>query len=278
MVCKIVGDSCCDLNEEIRQQMNISIAPLTIEIDGTNYRDDENLDTDKLLREMKNSKNRTLTACPSPQDFIDKYKGDESIFVVTLSSQLSGTYKSAELAKDMYLEDNEKKNIYVFDSCSASAGETLISLKINELIEEGYKEEEIVEKVSEFIKGMKTFFVLESLDNLVKAGRISPLIAKVSNVLSMRLIMKATDIGTIELHEKVIGAKKTFRRFVEIIGEKGTHLEDKILTIAHCNCPDKALKFKEEVEKRYNFKNIVIVKTAGISTVYANDGGMVIAF
>jgi fatty acid-binding protein DegV len=116
------------------------------------------------------------------------------------------------------------------------------------------------------------------LENLVKAGRISPLVAKVTSILNVRPIMVGTEEGTIRVHEKVIGAKKAFRRFVEVIGEEGTNLEDRILGIAHCNCLEKAVEFKNEVLKRYKFKDVVIVKTAGISSVYANEGGLIIAF
>ena len=278
MSIKIVVDSCCDLNDQIRKSVNISIAPLTIQLKGKTYRDDESLDKVAFLKEMHSSKEIPKTACPSPQEFIDQYKGEEDIFVVTLSSALSGTYKSAVLAKEIFLEQIGKKFIHVFDSFSASIGETLISLKIHEFIKKGHAKTEIVVKVNQYIKEMKTFFILESLDNLVKAGRINPLVAKVSTILNIRPIMAATDEGTIRLHEKVVGAKKAFKRFVELIGEQSIHLEDKVLGIAHCNCLDKALKFKEEVLKRYKFKDIVIVETAGISTVYANEGGLIIAF
>ncbi len=278
MLMKIVADSCCDVNEEIKEKTNVALVPLTIQLKDQIYKDDETLDIDKFLELMKANKELPKTACPSPQDFLDRYQGDESVFVVTLSSALSGTYKSAVLAKEMFLEEAKEKFIHVFDSLSASVGETLVSLKISELIKKHYKETEIVEKVNAYIKEMKTFFMLESLDNLVKAGRVSPLIAKVSSILSIRPIMAGTDEGSIKLQEKVRGAKKAFRRFTEMIEEHGTRLEDKILGIAHCNCFDKALKFKEEVMKRYRFKDIIIVKTAGISSVYANEGGLVIAF
>lgn len=274
---KIVADSCCDISPEVLERTNLKLVPLTIEVNGKRYKDDDELDVDYLIKEMKESEEATKTACPSPQDFIEAYKGEESVFVVTISSKLSGTYRSAMLAKEIYLEEVRNKFIHVFDSFSGSIGETLVSLKISELIQKGLKEMEIVEKVNAYIKDMKTFFIIKSLDNLAKAGRVSHLVAKISSVLSVRLIMAEKD-GEIQLHEKVIGAKKVFRRLVEIIGEQGQNLEDKILGIAHCNCLDKALALKEEVLKRYNFKDIVIVKTGGISTVYAGEGGLVIAF
>ncbi len=275
---QIIADSCCDLNKEIEDLTNIKIVPLTINIDGIEYKDDKDLDTNELLKKMKASKSVPKTANPSPQAYMDAYKGDESVFVVTLSSQLSGSYNSAMIAKKMFLENANDKFIHVFDSLSASIGETLVSMKVFELGKKNLDDIEIVKKVNEYINEMKTFFVLESLENLIKAGRMSKLKGKLASVLSIKPIMRGTDKGAIELVKKVRGSKRALRKLVDVIGEKGDRLEEKILGIAHCNCLDRALKLKEEVNEKYNFKDIIIVDTAGISTVYANDGGIVIAF
>jgi DegV family protein with EDD domain len=242
------------VSPEVEKQTGIELVPLTIQIGDKEYRDDKNLDIDGLIEDMKNSPIAPKTACPSPQDFIESYKGDGSVFVVTLSSALSGTYKSAMMAKDIFLEEVENKFIHVFDSLSASVGETLVSLHISELINKGLKEMEIVEKVNAYIKDMRTFFTLKSLDNLVKSGRVSQFVAKVSSILSVKPIMAENGEGQIEVHEKVVGAKRVFKRLVEVIGEQGQNLEDKVLGIGHCNALESALAFKEEVLKRYNFR------------------------
>jgi len=279
MKIKIVADSCCDLNDELKKRMNIEIVPLTINIGDDSYVDDESLDTMKLLENMKASEKPASTACPSPHDFLNAYKGEEeNVFAVTLSSALSGTYSSAELGKNIFLEEISNKFIHVFDSLTASVGETLVSIKIFELAKDGCNNIQIVSKVNDYIKEMKTFFVLESLDNLMKAGRINSIKGRIASLLSIKPIMKDNGNGEIALHEKVRGSKKALKRLVEVIGEQGEKLEDKILGIAHCNCMERALEFKDEVLKRYNFRDIIIVETAGISTVYANDGGLVIAF
>ncbi len=275
---KIIVDSCCDLNRDLIEEFNIDVVPLTIEFGDCIYRDDENLDMDAFLNNMRNTKERIRTSCPSPNDFMEKFKGPDSAFVVTLSSALSGTNRSACIAKKMYFEEFGEKFIHVFDSFSASIGETIIAMKIGEFIKNGYDELGIAEKVDEYIKGMKTFFMLESFDNLVKAGRVNPIVAKITSALSVKPIMAGTAEGTIKLYEKVIGAKRAFKRFVDVIEEQELKLEDRILGISHCNCPEKALQFKEEAQKRYNFKDIVIMETRGISSVYANEGGIVIAF
>lgn len=275
---KIVADSSCDLSDEMEKEMNIDIAPLIMELDGKKYIDDEKLNVNEYVKAMGKSKTAPKTACPSPEDYMNRYKGEESVFVVTLSSKLSGSYNSAVLAKNLFKEEVANKFIHVFDSVSASAAETLIALKIHELAKMNFSDLEIVEKVSKYIKEMRTFFLLESLEHLAKNGRLSPIAAKVANMLSIKPIMGNTSEGNIQLIEKTRGYKKAFKRLVEVIGEEGSNLEQKILGIAHCNCLDRALKFKEEVLKKYKFKDIVVVEMAGLSSTYADDGGIVIAF
>jgi len=276
---KIVADSCCDLNDRLKKRSEITRVPLTIYVDDKEIRDDEGLDQENLISLMKNSINAPKTACPSPNDFLNAYGEDgESVYVVTISSQLSASYNSAIIAKDMAREQGDNRFIHVFDSLSASIGETLVSLKIIELAKENLSNIEIVEKVNKYIEEMKTMFVSESLDNLIKAGRINKLVGKVATAFSIKPIMGATETGTIKLVEKARGSKKALKRLVEIIGEQGEKLEEKILGIAHCNCLERALELKQEIIKRYNFKDVIIVETAGISTVYVNDGGIIIAF
>lgn len=275
---KIVADSSCDLNKELRERLNIDLVPLTIEIDGKRYSDDKNLNLDRMMEEMKESKDCPRTSCPSPQDFIEGFKGEEDIFAVTISSALSGTYNSAVLAKDLMLDEVMGKFIYVFDTLSASVGETLVSMKILEVAKNNYDKLQVVEKVNEYIKEMKTYFVLDSLDNLIKAGRMNLLKGKVASLLSIKPILKGNENGEIEKVDSVRGKKKAMKRLVEVIGEYGEKLEEKVLGIGHCRCFEKAVKLKKEIMKRYDFKEIVIVEMGGLSSVYANQGGIVIAF
>ncbi|RCW48812.1 MULTISPECIES: DegV family protein [unclassified Halanaerobium] len=277
MNAKIIVDSCCDLTEEIKKRFDISIVPLSINVNNRTIVDDEKMDRDYLLNQMKNSAEVPKTASPSPELFLEEYKNHDNIFVVTISSKLSSSYQNAELAKKLFLNETEDKFIHVFNSLSASAGETMIAVKIGELIEKNLSSGDIVAKVEEYISEMETLFVLDSLDNLIKAGRMNKVKGKIASFFSIKPILGGNE-GAIELFDKVRGSKRAFRRLVEMIGERGKKLEDKILGIAHCNAEERAEYLKEEAEKLYNFRDIVIVKTAGISTVYANEGGVVIAF
>lgn len=275
---KIIADSCCDLDAENKKNMNVEIVPLVLRLGDKEYIDDEGLDVSHYMQDMNNCETYPKTACPSPAEFLKKYECNQDIFVVTLSSKLSGTYQSALTARDMYLDKIGNKFIHVFDSMSASAGEAVVVKKINELSSNGLSSSEIVEKVSKYIEEMKTFFLLENMDNLSKSGRLNPVIAKIASILEIKPIMGSNGAGSIKLFEKIRGYRKAFIRLAEIIGEQGADLENKVIGIAHCNCPDKAVKLKEEIQKRYKFKDIVIVKMAGLSSTYADNGGLVIAF
>jgi DegV family protein with EDD domain len=275
---KIIVDSCCDLTEDLRERFNISTALLSIDVGDKHFIDDENLNREELLDAMRNSNDAPKTASPGPGPFLDLYRKYDNIFVVTLSKELSATYQNAMLAKNMILEEAENKLIKVFNSFSATVGETMIAYKLGELIEAGFNRDQIIEKTEKYVEEMQTLFVLDSLDNLIKAGRMGKLKGKIASFFNIKPVLGATSEGTITLVDKARGSKRAIRKLIEKIGEKGENLEEKVLGIAHCNALEKAEYIKEKAAEKYKFREIVIVETAGISTVYANEGGIVLAF
>lgn len=277
--CRIVLDSGCDISSKLRELLNVTMVPLTIRLKDKIYRDDDELEVNELLNEMHESDDSPKTACPSPEDFLEAYEGEEeNLFVVTLSDKLSGSFNSARIAKDLYSEKNPNKRIQIFNSKTASVGGALIAMKIHELIDLHKEIEDVKNAVESYIESMKTFFVLENLEHLAKAGRLKTTIVKIMDIMNLKLILGSNDEGEIRLVNKVRGSKKAFRRFIDVIGEEGENIEEKVLGIAHCNCIEKAKFLKREIVKRYNFKDIVIVDMNGICTTYADEGGIVVAF
>lgn len=275
---KIVVDSGCDFTEKVKTEKNIEVEtiPLTLQIDDEQFIDDGTIDIDEYLMKMKATKTTPKTAAPSPELFLEKYKGDAGVFVVTISSYLSASYNNAVLAKNIYLEEAGNKFIHVFNSLSASVGETLVALKINEFIKEKLSDNEIVEKVNSFISGMQTYFILENYDNLVKNGRINPYVAKIGQFLAIKPICYG-DGGKIAILDKARGYNKAIEKLIEVIEKSAVNFEDKILGISHVKCLSKALKFKEEITKRIKFKDIIIVETTGLCSTYADKDGIIIA-
>lgn len=252
---KIVVDSCCDLNQDIRERFDISTAPLSIDIEDKTFTDDHNLDREKLLSAMKASKNAPKTASPSPETFLKLFRGYENVFVVTLSKELSSTYQNALLAKQLLSDEDEDIFVHVFNSYSATVGETMIAYKIGELIEAGYGREEIIEKTEKYIAEMETLFVLDSLDNLIKAGRMNKVKGKIASFFNIKPILAGAEDGTIILLDKARGSKKAIKKLVDKIGQRGEELEEKILGISHCNALEKAEYIKNEA-----LKNIILEK------------------
>jgi len=276
---KIIGDSSCDISKEMEESMNISIAPLYFSLDGEEFIDDETLDLDYYLSKIANSPNVPKSSCPSIQDYLERFEGDHKwVFGITLSSELSGSYNSAMNAKAMFLEKNPNKKVHIFNSFGASSVEVLPALKIKELIDAGEDFESIVEKVEAFIDDSKVLFVLDKIDTLEKNGRLSIMKAKIVRVLNLKLILKANQLGEIDMVTKARGIKKALKKMVVEMDKIGNITSKKTLVITHCNALERAEYVKEVVESMYNFKEIIIIKMRGLSSTYANDGGIIIGF
>ena len=277
MTYKIIGDSCLDLTDELKMDSHFQIVPLTLQVGQTTVIDDETFQQKEFIQLMKNCPDCPKTACPSPEKFQEAYRcAEENIFVICLSEHLSGTYNSAVLGKTLYEEAYGKKNICILSSHSASAGELNLALYIRDLCEQGLPFAEIEKRAVAYRDDMKTFFVLESLDYLRKNGRLSGLQAFFATTLNVKPIM-AGQQGTIVKIDQTRGINKALQKMCDHAVRSVRDTRDRTLVIAHCNCPDRARLVKEEMEKRGAFREIILVETAGVATVYANDGGIVIA-
>lgn len=276
---KIVIDSCGELPEELKKDGHYCNVALELEVDGYRITDDENFDQRDFLQRVKKSRYSPKSSCPSPESYIRAYEGEaEHVYVVTLSQKLSGSYNSAVLAAQLYQEEHgDKKQIHVFDSRSASIGETLIGMKIQELEEAGKDFGEVVSGVDAYISEMNTFFVLETLETLRKAGRLSNLKALVASTLNIKPVMGSTDEGEIQQLGQARGMKKALAKMVEDMLAVTKNCGQRVLAISHCNCPERAQYVRDLIEKAATFKKILIVDTAGVSSMYANDGGVILA-
>ena len=274
---KIVLDSCGELPEHLKSDNRYEIVPLELQVGEERIWDDVTFDQKNFLQKVAACPTCPKSACPSPERYMQAFDcAAEDIYVVTLSGNLSGSYNSAYLARSMYLEKNPDKKIHVFDSCSASCGETQIAFYISSLAEEGKSFEEIIPLAEQFRDDLTTYFVLDNLDTLRKNGRLSRVKAFVASTLAVKPVMGSTDDGNIVQRGQAIGMKKALVKMADIILGEKTDLQKRTLMITHCNCSDKAEKFKEIICKKADFRNILIMDTAGVSSMYANDGGIIV--
>ena len=281
MEIQIIADSCCDLTPTLRRVLRVRTASLTIRVDDGEFIDDENLDIPALMAAMKQSANAPTTACPAPEAYAAMMAQAPMTFVVTLSSRLSGSYNAACVGRDMALEANPSLKICVLDSESASAGETRIVMLLRDLIDAGLAFEEIEQRARAFIAPMRTRFVLEDLSHLVKNGRISKMAGFVGTVLNLRPLMADNGHGEIVCLEKIRGTANAMKKLVEHVAAETADAARAsiVLVLSYCNWAPRALELQKNLlASCAALKDVIMVPTGGISTVYADDGGVVLAF
>jgi len=278
MTYRLIGDSCSDLDDNLKKNENIRIVPLTLEIGDYQVIDDDKFNQKDFIKRMAESKVGAKSACPSPEAFKEAMECDtDMIFVVTLSDHLSGSYQSAEIGKNLYEEEYEKKDTLVLSSKSASAGQYRLMLELEKLCEQGLKFEEISKRITKLRDEMKTYFVLESLDTLRKNGRLSAVTAFIASALNIKPIMGAVD-GVIVKKDQQRGMQKALIKMVELaIEEAGENTKEKIVCITHINNEERGEYVANLFRDCNKFKDVKLVNGAGVATMYAGDGGIVLA-
>lgn len=273
---KIVVDSCCELPETYKNDSRFEIVPLGLEVGDYIIQDDENFNQREFLQKVAAYPLCPKSSCPSPERFREAYHdGADEIYVVTLSSHLSGSYNSAELGKSLYSEKYGEKKIHVVDSESASCGETQLVEKIVACKEAGLGFEETVKAVETFKRKMRTYFVLDNLETLRKNGRLSSVKALVATTLNIKPVMVG-NLGVIEQKGQAIGINKALAKMADCIVGDVENPEERTLMITHCNCPERAAFMRGLMEKRASYKSVLVMDTAGVSSMYANDGGVIV--
>lgn len=274
---KIVVDSCCELPEYLKKDPHFEIVPLGLEVGEERIWDDETFDQHDFLKKVAACPECPRSSCPSPERYMNAYETEaEHVYVITLSANLSGSYNSAMLGKTLYEEMHGEKDIYVLDSCSASCGETQLALKAMELEERGLAFEAVVVMLEEFRSGMGTYFVLDNLETLRKNGRLTGAKALVASTLSIKPVMAGTREGTIEQIGQGIGIKKALHKLAETVVKNTAEPEKRVLMIAHCNNRERAESVRRMITDRIRVKDVLILDTAGVSSMYANDGGVIV--
>lgn len=273
---RIVVDSCCELPEELLNDPRFVRVPLGIEVGDYQILDDDDFDQKVFLKKVAECPQCPRSSCPSPELFREAYQGEEEhVYAVTLSSHLSGSYNSAKLGMDLYREKYGEKQIHVFDSESASGGETQLALKLMELEEAGLPFEEIVSQIEKYRDSVHTYFVLDNLDTFIKNGRISGIKALAVSSLNIKPVMIGVK-GKIEQKSQSIGIRKALVKMAEFAAAEVEKSEERRLIITHCNELSRAEMVKEIILAKRKFKECIVMDMRGISSMYANDGGVIV--
>ncbi len=281
---RIVADSSCDRTSPMADWKNITFVPLTLELGDYSILDDENFDAEDFVKRTEEYGDIPKTACPSPAAWAEAFDCEEDeIYVITITSQLSGTYNSALQGVELYREENpnSNKNIYVFDSRATSGLMSLIAERIYNCKNQDKNFDETVEDVENYIKnGTKLYFVLETLDVLKKNGRMGYFAANLLKKLRVKMVLQRTNEGIISYITQDLSMNRAFIKMANIIAEDigNCDMSDKKLVITHVCCKDRAEFVAEKIAEKVNFGKVEIVKCSGLNTVYASNGGVIVSY
>jgi DegV family protein with EDD domain len=273
---KIITDSSCDLNKDIVEKYNIEIVRLNVSFGEETYVDGE-MDNATFYSRMASEKQLPKTSCPSPEKFAESYDCDEDeILVITLTSKLSGTYSTAVLARNIFLEENTGKRIEIIDSANGSVGQGLLVVKAAQMAQEGKSLDEIVEEIERIKDDVIFYGSLETLDNAIKGGRVNPVAGKLINVLNMKMIVKVGN-GEVKPIDTARGSNNSIKKVIGKISDVISEGNYTSLAIAHANCLDKAEKIKEMILKDHKFDEITISEIGSVMGVYAAEGAVLVS-
>lgn len=275
----IVCDSSGELApaQLIPGQVERKVVPLSLLVGERHFTDDETLDVDEFLHAMGRESGPSGTACPSPGAFAEAFESADCSLCFTISGNLSGTYASAVTARDMVLEQHPEKKIFVLDSCSTSGSLVLLDRKAQALIAAGTDFAEICRQLQACVDRQRTIFTLENFDNLVKNGRMKPLLGNLLHTLGIHVIADATPEGTIRVIDKARGEKRTLRSIVGHM-ERSKDCAGAEVIISHCKNPEGAKKLKEQILAALPVKSVDLFDCRGLTTFYAMEKGLILVF
>ena len=279
MIWNIVSDSSCDLcmNDFPESGVHFETVPLRLLVGEREFIDNDELVIPDLLAAMAAEKAAASTACPSPAAFARAFEAGDCTVCFTISANLSGTYNAAVMARDMVLEEHPEKEICVIDSKATAGAMVLLIRRAKELMEAGGEFEEICAHLRLYQAALRTCFTLENFDNLIKNGRMRPLVGTLLHSLGIHVVAEATPQGTIHVTGKARGEVKTFQVITALMKESKDCAGAEVV-ICHCENISGAMKLKDQILKALPVKSVEILPCRGLTTFYAMEKGLIIGY
>ncbi|WP_430788662.1 DegV family protein [Virgibacillus flavescens] len=281
MSIQLITDGGADLPKSLADSLDIIVVPLYLHFKDKQYISGVTLSLDEFYEKISKSEEMPRSSAPSPNDFYEAYKKvdpDTAIINLSLTKGLSTTYENAVLAKNMLLEEEPDRKIAVINTKTASCGMALFLHEANKKMEEGYTFDQLEEHLTNRVNDIETLIALKTLDNLIRGGRLDKVRGAIAKTLNIKLLMRASEEGTIEVAEKVRGGKKSIRRLIEQIGEHTNDFEEKIIVLSHANAESSAIELMNEIMRQYPFKDSYLAEMGPLISTYAGEGGIVISF
>ena len=280
---KIITDSACDLTRDYIKNNNIGLLSLILNLNGQAIKDDlgETLSYKDFYNKMREGTTPTtsqINAHEFEEEFIKYIKNGDSIIYISLSSSLSGTFNSANIAKNNLKDEYPNANIYLVDSLSVSVGQGLLVAKACEMRDSGIGAEEIVNWLEENKRKVIHSILIDDLNHLKRGGRISGATAAIGGLLNIKPTLFLDDEGKLIQGEKIKGKKKALRFLVNEVREKAVDTENEILYICHGDCLEEAETLRDMILEEVKFKNVIISYVGNVIGAHAGPGVLAAVF
>jgi len=270
---RIVADSSCNILT--CKEENFYAVPMKI-VASREYIDDETLDLDAMLEDLRTFKSKSGSSCPNVGEWLEAFGDAEEIFCVTITKNLSGSYNSCLQAAETYMEEHPGRKVFIFDSLTAGAELMLIVEKIRQCEADGCDFETTKASVLDYHNHCHTVFCLESLTNLARNGRVNPAVAKIAGVLGIRMVGTAQG-GTIVPVQKPRGAKKAVQAMVNTMEARGFY-DGALVRVSHCRAEEQVAAFREAILSKFPNTRFIIEPTTALCSFYAEVGGYIVGY
>lgn len=271
---QLVADSSANIHT--KKGLDVAYVPMKVVAGATEFVDDENLDVPGMLAALKAYPGKSSSACPSVHEWMDAFGGADWVFGASITSTLSGCYNAGLIAAQEYKDAHPGAKVFLLDTLSTGPEMQLILEKYQELIDAGLTFAAICDAAREYHSHTHLIFSLESLDNFMKNGRISPVVAKAVGILGLRIVGKASEKGTLEPMHKCRGEKKALIQIINSMRAEG--FRGGKVRISHSYNPGAAEALAAMLRSEYPGIDVTITCNRGLCCYYAEEGGIIVGF
>lgn len=273
---KIIVDSSSNLHPGYitDPEVGFDVAPLTVIVDNKQYIDDGHCSIDEMLKKVMQSKSVSSSSCPSPNDFLSRMTGADKYIIITIAQKLSGSYNSANIAKNLY---SNPEDVFIIDSKLVAGTMELMTNEAYSLIKANKSFEEIQKELTKYRDQMKLLFILSHFDVFIKNGRINKIIGFIASTLHIKPVLYGVD-GEIKIKDKCRTIKKAIEKLIDDISEFTSTTLHKKCIISHTQASEDADKVKQAIENRYQFDSVTIRENQALCSYYAMPGGLIVCF
>lgn len=280
MTIQLITDGGSDLSTQMREDWKVKVIPLYIHLDNEQIKAGD-ISIEAFSEKIAQSKSFPTTSAAGPFEYykvFEKVPGDKAIIHFSVSNGVSSAYKHAVMAKNMLLEKQPERQIEIINTESASSGIILLIQETINKIQEGFNFTELLSFIEDRIKHLRTVFVLKTLDNLIRSGRLDRIKGAVAKTLNVKLLLQASDEGKIEVLEKIRGTKKATKRFVEKVGEYISDTANQKLVITHAQAKERLDHIVTLIKEKYQFESVITAEMGPLLSLHAGSEAIVMAF